>query len=108
LVLHEHYRWTPYWSAAASCQPPSLIAIADLITYRVFATDGELGRLDDLTVEGDWWTVVDLVVAGRHSRVEVSVKLIGTVDQDAKRIDLNVERSEVRGAGQTERIEASA
>ena len=108
LALHEHYRWTPYWSAVTASQPPSLIAIADMLAFRVDAADGELGRLDDLTVEDDWWTVIDLVVAGRHSRVEVSPKLVGTVDQDAKRITLNVELSDVRGAGRPEWIEARA
>ncbi len=108
LALHEHYRWTPYWSAGTANQPPSLIGIADLMGFRVDATDGELGRLDDLTVEDDWWTVIDLVVAGRLGRVEVSPKLVGTVDQDARRITLNVTLSEVRGAGRLDRIEARA
>ena len=108
LALHEHYRWTPYWSADAARQPPSLIPVTDLMTFRVDAADGELGRLDDLTVEDDWWTVVDLVVAGRLGRVEFSPKLVGTVDQAAKRITLNVTLSQVPGAGRPERIEARA
>ncbi len=108
LALHEHYRWTPYWSAGWASQPPSLIAAAELMTFRVDATDGTLGRLDDLTVEDDWWTVVDLVVAGRPGRVEVSPKLVGAVDPAAKRITLNVALSQVPVAGRPERIEARA
>ncbi len=108
LALHEHYRWTPYWSAGAASHPPSMIPVAELMTFRVDATDGALGRLDDLVVEDDWWTVVDLVVAGRHGRVEVSPKLVGRVDPAAKRVTLNVALSQVPAAERAERLEARA
>ncbi len=108
LALHEHYRWTPYWSAGAASQPPSLIAMAELMTFRVDATDGALGRLDDLVVEDDWWTVIDLVVAGRRGRAKVDPGLVSTVDQAAKRIVLNAPLAEIAGAARAIPIEASA
>lgn len=108
LALHEHYRWAPYWSAAAASQPPALIEIADLVKFRVDAADGELGRLDDLVVEDDWWTVLDLVVVGRRGRAKVDPDLVSTVDRAARRIVLNAPLAEIAGAARAIPIEASA
>lgn len=85
-ALYQHYAWTPYWSGAAFAAPmsppspedkkevavqveeehkPHLRSSAEVIGYRLHATDGDLGHVDDLVFEDEAWVVRYLIVDTR-------------------------------------------
>ncbi len=103
LTLHEHYRWTPYWSARTANDAPSLVGLDEMMGFRVDAADGELGRVDDLVAEDDWWSVIHLVVAGPRGPAEVRPDWIGAVDRSARQITLNRTLSQFTGPAQLAR-----
>jgi len=82
--LHRHYDWVPYWQspfpfagtsaavAARSIAPdvdadeaqgdPNLHSVREVTGYHIYATDGDIGHVDDFIVEDDSWAVRYLVV----------------------------------------------
>ena len=68
--LHEHYRWLPYWRSArpkegeaeAARRDPHLRAMRKVLGYRVHASDGEIGHVDDFIADDEDWTIRYLVV----------------------------------------------
>ncbi len=81
--LHKHYDWVPYWqapfpfavtSAAVAVQDsveeeedtadgdPHLHSTREVTGYHIYASDGEIGHVDDLIIEDELWVVRYLTV----------------------------------------------
>jgi len=81
--LHRHYDWVPYWQApfpfagtsgALAAQSsaeeeevetqgdPHLHSTREVTGYHIYATDGDIGHVDDLIVEDESWVIRYLVV----------------------------------------------
>jgi hypothetical protein len=89
-TLHEYYRWPAYWSGPAAYGPlgamgltayqakvegglpedadddsetdPHLRSTRAIQGYRIRATDGDIGRVDDFIVDDDAWVIRYVVV----------------------------------------------
>lgn len=84
--LHDHYGWSYYWPALPltpspiiSAVPtdreepaaaeeeargdPHLRSVREVISYRIHATDGAIGHVDDMFIDEDDWSIRYLLVA---------------------------------------------
>lgn len=96
LELHQHYGWTPYWGLIHGLEvaptPPSeteaeretavlvespeessLRSTREVRGYRIHATDGQIGHLEDFILSDEEWIIRYLVVDTREWRVGRSV-----------------------------------
>jgi len=84
--LHRYYDWTPYWgfgygAGGPMVQPPmvdraaikeaaegdpNLRSTREVRGYRIHATDGEIGHVDDFVVSDEDWVIRYLVVDVRN------------------------------------------
>lgn len=75
---------------------PRLRSAEELCGYGVEATDGAAGRLEDMIVDDDGWTVEFVVVAtqdGEGASVLVAPGLVERVDFDAKTVHVELNRT---------------
>jgi hypothetical protein len=93
IKLYEHYRWVPYWSGGVAPLAPAFVpktpslkaavekssqneadekadphlrSIKEIINYRINASDGEIGHVEDFIVDSDDWIIRYLVVNTRN------------------------------------------
>ena len=84
--LHRYYNWVPYWGtgygAAVFTVPPgqeeqesseevaggtsNLRSTREVIGYRIHATDGQIGHVEDFIISDEDWVIRYLVVDTRH------------------------------------------
>jgi hypothetical protein len=78
--LHTHYGWTPYWSGAGTApavaaarmaairEPgdPHLRSAREVTNYRIHATDGEIGHVEDFIVESTMWIIRYMIINTRN------------------------------------------
>ncbi len=83
IELHQHYGWTPYWgmgygvpaggvplppavdpedAKAAAKGDPHLRSTREVTGYRIRASDGEIGRVEDFIASDENWIIRYLVV----------------------------------------------
>ncbi|MBN1641382.1 MAG: PRC-barrel domain-containing protein [Anaerolineae bacterium] len=114
--LHRYYGWAPYWrtgalplivaepppGAAPSAEregDPHLRSTREVTGYRIQATDGEIGHVDDFFVDATSWTIRYVVVdtgdwlPGR--KVLVGQRWLKDVDWAASTARLDLTREEV-------------
>lgn len=78
--MHAYYGWAPYWAGPAGLHPPvvppqeadlipetergdpSLRSCVEVTGYRVSASDGALGQVEDLIVDDEGWPIRYAVV----------------------------------------------
>jgi hypothetical protein len=104
--LHGYYGWAPYWNAAAYIAAPlprnadqregdpHLRSTREVIGYRIQATDGGIGHVDDFIVEDDIWTIRYLVIGTGNwlpgKRVLVSPGWTREVNWAGRRVSLDL------------------
>lgn len=78
--LAKYYNWTPYWGGFAApatewlpAEPeqadierdPDLRSLKEVLHYRIQATDGEIGHVEDFIAQMDGWVIRYMVVDTR-------------------------------------------
>ena len=140
--LHEHFRWRPYWTGAftselvpywgaagaaglgpaagdhrSADEDERLRSAREVEGFEIAATDGQIGRIEDLVVDLATWTLRYLVVDTSSwlpgKRVLVSPQWLRAIDWTGRTValDLPVERIELsppydRSAALDRRFEA--
>jgi hypothetical protein len=110
--LHGYYGWPPYWHAPAYIAAaqtiaseertgdPHLRSTREVIGYRIQATDGEMGHVDDFIVEDDIWILRYLVVGTGNwlpgKRVLVSPGWSKEVTWAGRRVSLDLSKDAVQ------------
>jgi sporulation protein YlmC with PRC-barrel domain len=124
-AMRKHYGWQPYWGmvyvdplgVTALPAPPVLPApIADqelagdhhlfsansVDGYRVLASDGEIGHIEDLIIDERNWAVRYLVVATRNwlpgRKVILSPWWATEIDWREERIHMDLDRESIRNS----------
>jgi sporulation protein YlmC with PRC-barrel domain len=118
--LFKHYDWSPYWvgapeAAAAELQAkvspelapekdgdPHLRSYKAVSGYRIEASDGEIGTVEDLLVDDEGLRVRYIVVSAetwwRGEKVLISPQSVFAIDAAAAEMRINVSREKVKGA----------
>jgi len=112
-AMSRYFGWPTYWSVrvpagvyttemeypADSGDDPHLRSAWDIAGYKVWATDGELGRLDDYVMDNAGWHLGYLIVATGswlNSRsLLVSTRWVESISWANRRIDLSSPRAKV-------------
>jgi hypothetical protein len=83
-----------------SASDPHLRSVAAVTGYRIHASDGEIGHVEDFLVEDDDWSVHYLVVDTRNwwpgKKVLVSPLSVRTIDWAERRVNLGLDRQKVK------------
>lgn len=69
-AMNSYYGWPAYWSfpaepgalAADPSGDPNLRSVRDIIGYRIQASDGEIGHVDDFIVDDEAWALRYVVI----------------------------------------------
>ena len=123
-LLHRHYSWTPYWADLTSVPaPPPLIggfteshrqaeqeaqkstdrplrSAKEVHGYRVEATDGTVGHVEDFLIDDDFHRIlfleirVDGLVFGKE--VLASPRLVSTIDWASSKVYVNTPRQAIK------------
>jgi hypothetical protein len=95
--LYEHCGWHPYWGEdlyPVSETSPHLRSLASVRGYRVHATDGEIGHVEDFLVDDVGWSIRYVAVDARNwwpeQRLLVSRRSVQQIDWTDKKIYLSV------------------
>lgn len=128
IELGNYYNWPSYWAAAglnsagAPVLPVPLIPVEspspgahqkiqeqgdqhlrsthEVIGYRIQATDGELGHVDDFLVEDDSWTIRYVVVDTKNwlpgKKVIIAPDWIKRIDWSEERVHVDMKRKEIQ------------
>ncbi|MCJ7717471.1 MAG: PRC-barrel domain-containing protein [Anaerolineales bacterium] len=86
IEMHEHYNWTPYWLGGGDGKvcpttplgkqsqkdvseeqenDPQLRSTREVAGYKIRATDGEIGHVEDFIVDDEGWIIRYMVVDTR-------------------------------------------
>jgi 6-phosphogluconolactonase (cycloisomerase 2 family) len=124
--LHNYYGWDPLWSGAgamaapysaapyfgfgSSREPayvetdsndngPHLHSIAEVTGYRIDATDGEIGHVENFLLESATWDICYLVVDTRNwwpgKHVLMSPYGVTEIDWSERQIHVNMTRHKI-------------
>lgn len=122
IELHAHYGWGPYWvagaeptAAAASglaleSSPatavqerggdPNLRSASEVTGYRIAATDGEIGHVEDMILDTDPWVVRYLAIDTRNwlpgRKVLVSPDWATNIDWKDRTVAVDMTREQIR------------
>ena len=99
IAMTRHYGWPAYWTLEASLMAgqmtdpeadPNLRSANEILTYKVRASDGDLGRMDDLVVEDANWFIRFLVLSAgswlNGQKLLVATRWVGSVGWADKEI----------------------
>jgi hypothetical protein len=104
-LLYDHYSHDPYWIESLYLTPrrpdgdTHLRSIAEITGYRIEATDGEIGHIEDLLLDGRNWSIRYLLVdtgnlwPGR--KVLISPHSVKVISWPGRQIALAVNRHKV-------------
>jgi hypothetical protein len=122
--LHGYFGWMPYWydmppadvpggAAHAAAETaggvgtetksdPHLRSAREVTNYRIRATDGEIGHVEDFILDCDEWTIRYLVADTRNwlpgKRVLISPAWIGSLDWADCLVHVDLSREQVKGS----------
>lgn len=86
----------------AAAETTHLRSAREVIGYKVAASDGTAGEIDDFLVETDTWQIVRLVVDSRNwlpgGQVLVSPEAVDHIDWNISSLRLNMTQDEVRAS----------
>lgn len=133
--LHGYYGWEPYWGAGglapgmAGYAPgaipppppePAAGAIAEepgdphlrsgreVIGYRIAATDGDVGHVEDILVDDDGWRVRYLLVDTRNwlpgRKVVMAPDWVRTIDWAERKVAVDHTRDQVKGSPEYDEV----
>lgn len=121
--LHRHYRWTHYWGMTTALPgnpahiPPQLFkaqekpvkkdhevshlrSTNEMLDYKIFAIDGEVGFLSDFIVDDDDWQlrymVTDINNFEADKRVLIAIEWLDRIDVARKDISINLKQDAVK------------
>ncbi|HET6521838.1 MAG TPA: PRC-barrel domain-containing protein, partial [Geminicoccaceae bacterium] len=93
---------TPTPAAASDGGDPHLRSAREVVGYRIEATDGEIGHVEDLLIESGSWTVRYVVVDTRNwwpgKQVPVAPEWMRRVDWSGKRVGVDLTRDMIKSA----------
>ncbi len=122
IELHRHYGWTPYWSPAhglavapeysttataeqgtgapvEAAEESNLRSTRQVRGYRIHATDGPLGHVEDFIVSDKNWVIRYLVVDTRTWRVGQSVLIapewVRDIDWEKREVWVEVDKQTI-------------
>lgn len=122
LEYHDYYRWPYYWTGAgvfgtpvpfpalmpsAQAEPheiidPHLAATDDVAGYKIHASDGSFGSLDDLVVDDRDWRIRYLVVDTRRwlpgRNVLLQPRHVRSVDWNKREIQADLTSEEIKSS----------
>lgn len=127
--LFQYYGWPPYWLAPttmftgpgprtavelrenAEDQVPNrdthLRSIREVIGYRIDASDGDIGHVDDFLIEDDTWIMRHMIVDTRNwlpgKQVLVALTWIEAVEWDVRSISVDLPRESIRQSPEFDR-----
>jgi len=117
--LHEYYNWAPYWGtgygAAVLTVPPlkegqkpsdetaredvNLRSTREVVGYRIHATDGQIGHIEDFIVSDEDWVIRYLVVDTRNwlggRSVLVSPEWVATITWEEQEVWVDVSKQRI-------------
>jgi hypothetical protein len=128
--LYDYYGWDPIWGgpagamaaplstppylgldftreaakvdAAAHEGDPHLRSIAEVTGYRIHATDGEIGHVENFFIHSTAWGIAYLMVDTRNwwpgKHVLMSPRAVKEIDWSERHIRLNVTRDKVKAS----------
>ncbi len=121
-LIYDYYGWTPYWGFgiggmapfeaplyAAGAKPvvepegdPDLRSAEDIIGYGIEASDGAIGHVADLLLDGAAWVVRYLVVDTRNwwpgRKVLVAPNWVRDISWSERTIEFDVTRGRIKSA----------
>ena len=120
--LHTYYRWPPYWSIPIIPPPlpisdttqetsvqrdkgdPHLRSTKEVTGYRIEATDGEIGHVEDFILEDKDWVIRYMVVDTKNwlpgRKVLISPQWIERVSWNEKKVHVDLSREAVENSPQ--------
>jgi hypothetical protein len=79
-----------------------LRSASEVVDYRIEASDGSIGHVEDLLVDIDDWAITDIVVDTRNwlpgRKVRVSPGAIESVDWATRQVRVRLTRDQIREA----------
>ena len=73
-----------------------------MVGYRIRATDGEIGHVEDFVVDDESWAIADMVVDTRNwlpgKKVLVPASAIEDIDWDDGTVSVRLRREELKHA----------
>jgi hypothetical protein len=123
--VYDYYGWDPYWGSPllmsnaittpfavplplsgstprdpANQDDPHLRSIATVSGYRIQATDGEIGHVEDLLVDDAGWRVRYVTVDTKNwwpgEKVLISPRSVRQIDWADRSIHLNINRQKIK------------
>jgi hypothetical protein len=122
IELHQYYGWTPYWVGSgvsmhtapvpgpvateqvqeAAQGDPNLRSTREVRGYRLRATDGEIGHVDDFISDDENWIIRYLAVDTRNwlpgRSVLISPKWVQEISWDQRQVSIEATREQVKNA----------
>ncbi len=120
IELHNYYAWTPYWPSVEMGDvgpvippanlvdtpgpkgDPHLRSVAEVCGYRIHASDGELGHVEDFIVEEGSWIIRYMVVDTRNwwpgKKVITSPGWITGIRWRDRKVCVNLSRETIRNS----------
>ncbi len=113
IAICQHYRWPAYWTVEAPPVPlpvpdipvpdregdPHLRSLREVATYDAKATDGDIGKIDDLIMDDTNWFIRYLVVSAGHGfsgqKLLLSTRWVGSISWNNKQVLLIHSRDEM-------------
>ena len=119
IELHQYYNWAPYWGGAfgpvtmaaprkagsekevaeAAKGDPNLRMTREVKGYRIHASDGDIGHVDDFIASDEDWVIRYLVVGTRNwlpgRSVLISPEWVREIRWGEKRVHVEVARKQV-------------
>jgi uncharacterized protein YrrD len=81
---------------------PLLRSVRAVIGFHIAATDGDIGRLEDLLIDDDAWRLSFMTVDTKNllpgERVLLPTRVIGEIDWFTKRITVGIDRARVESS----------
>ncbi len=122
-TIYDYYGWAPYWEPgmggmapfapplyAAGAKPvppepvgdPDLRSAADITGYGIAASDGAIGHVADLLLDGDAWTIRYLIVDTRNwwpgKKVLIAPHWVRDISWSERTIRFDMTRDRIRSA----------
>jgi sporulation protein YlmC with PRC-barrel domain len=121
---HAYYGWEPYWTGAYAWGSSPYImgnqgnqketnsdgkawdyhlrSTSEVSGYKIHATDGEIGHIEDFVIDDETWTIRYLIVDTKNwwpgKRVLLSPKWIKSVSWEESKIFVDLPREKIKQA----------
>jgi hypothetical protein len=117
--LHRHYDWAPYWGTGygaavftvpplqgeqnqpeeAAGENPNLRSTREVIGYKIHATDGQIGHVEDFIISDEDWVIRYLVADTRNwlpgRSVLVSPEWVTDISWEGQEVRMDVSKETI-------------